>query len=66
MVLALVLAGCATPDTVMMRNPTTNELARCPAGYQGFLAGEGDRTQEDCVADYQKKGYEPVGSAAGK
>jgi hypothetical protein len=54
-------AGCATPDTVMMLNPKTNELARCPAGAQAFLDG---RTQADCIAAYQQKGYEPQSGAA--
>ena len=66
MTMAIVLAGCATPDTVMMRNPKTKELARCTAGYRAFIDGQGYRSQEECVADYQQKGYETTGSTAGK
>jgi hypothetical protein len=31
----LLLAGCAGPVT--MRNPQTNEIASCAAGYRQFL-----------------------------
>ena len=65
-VTAVVWTGCATPDTVMLLNPATNELARCAAGYSAFLNGQGYRTQEECIADYRRKGYEPAGSTAGK
>ena len=54
------LAGCATPEPVTMRNPNTNEIVDCPAGYRSFLGGFGYRKQEDCVRDYQQKGFEQI------
>lgn len=55
----LLLSGCATPGPVTMRNPQTKEIANCAASYRQFLDG-GFRSQEDCVADYQSKGYERI------
>lgn len=39
--------------------PQTKEIANCAASYRQFLDG-GFRSQEDCVADYQSKGYERI------
>lgn len=65
--LALVMAGCATPDTVMMRNRQTGEIARCAAAYRSLFAGQGYRQQDDCVAQYEGKGFErDLGPAAEK
>jgi len=64
---AAVLTGCTTADTVMMQHPQTHEIARCAEGYRRFIDGQGYRTQEDCIADYQRKGYErPAGPVIGK
>jgi len=43
-----------------MRNPHTNEIPSCAAGYRQFLDGMIFRRQEACIADYQQKGYEPI------
>lgn len=52
----LVLAGCTS--TIHMRHPD-GRLAECggtyAVGYHNFAARQGDR---DCVADYQRQGYE--------
>jgi hypothetical protein len=56
----LLLAGCTTPEPVTMRNPQTNEIAKCSASYRQFLDTLSYRTQEDCIADYQQKGYERI------
>ena len=55
---AVALAGCSTADTVMMQNPQTHEIAQCPEGYRGFLDGRGYRRQEDCISDYERKGFQ--------
>jgi len=65
MTMAVVFAGCATPEPVMLRNPQTNVIAQCVAGYRAFIDGQGYRTQEDCIADYQRKGYEQMSAPAG-
>ena len=56
----LLLAGCATPGPVTMRNPQTNEIASCAASYRQFLDGMIFRSQATCIADYQQKGYEQI------
>jgi hypothetical protein len=56
--MAVVLTGCTTTQTVMMQHPQTHEFAQCPEGYRGFIDGHGYRRQEDCIADYQRRGYE--------
>jgi hypothetical protein len=50
MAAAVVLAGCATPETVLMQHPQTHEIARCAAQYSRFIDGQGYQTQEDCIA----------------
>ena len=52
--MAVLFAGCATTGTVMMQHPQTHEIARC----RSFIGGQGYRRQEDCIADYQRQGYE--------
>jgi|GEM_PF-3810366 len=56
--LAAMCAGCTATDTVMMQHPQTHEIVRCAEGYRAFIDGQGYRTQEECIADYQRKGYE--------
>ena len=56
--LAIGAAGCSTTETVMMQHPQTHEIARCADGYTRFIDGQGYQTQADCIADYQRKGYE--------
>ena len=64
---AVMLGGCTTTDTVLMQHPQTHEIARCADGYSRLIAGQGYRTQEECIADYQRKGYErPAGPVIGK
>lgn len=57
-IFAIALAGCSTADTVMMQNPQTHEFAPCPEGYRGFIDGKGYRRQEDCISDYERKGFQ--------
>lgn len=56
--MAALLTGCTTTETVMMQNPQTHEIVQCAAGYRAFIGGGGYRRQEDCIADYQRQGYE--------
>ena len=63
MAVAVVLAGCTTTETVMMQHPQTHEIAPCADAYRRFIDGQGYRTQEECIADYQRKGYERVRGA---
>jgi hypothetical protein len=55
---AVGLAGCATRETVLMQHPQTNEVVQCAEGYRRLLGGQGYQPQEDCIADYQRQGYE--------
>lgn len=59
----LATAGCAARDPVMMYNPQTREIARCAEGYRSFMAGTGYRSQEDCVTDYERRGYQRMSPA---
>jgi hypothetical protein len=61
--MALMFASCTTRDTVMMQHPQTNAIVQCAEGYRRLLAGNGYQSQEDCIADYQRRGYDraPVG-----
>lgn len=61
--MAALLAGCATMETVMMQHPQTHEIAQCAVGYRSFIGGQGYRRQEDCIADYQRQGYERAPAA---
>jgi len=53
-----LVAGCATTETVMMQHPRTNEIAQCAEGHRRFIGGGGYRRQEDCIADYERQGFE--------
>jgi hypothetical protein len=64
--LIAVLSGCATAETVMMQHPRTHEIVRCAAGYRSFLGGDGYRQQQDCIADYQRQGYEKAPLTPGR
>lgn len=56
--LGVLLAGCAATGTVMMQHPRTHEIAQCAEGYRRFIGGDGYRRQEDCIADYERQGYQ--------
>ena len=64
--LGLVVAGCATPDTVMMRNRQTGEIAQCAAAYRSLVDGLGYRRQGDCITHYEGKGFERDLAPAGE
>jgi len=59
----LGLAGCATP-TVMLKNKTTGQIARCGGGAAGSMAGGliGYKIEkahdENCIRDFEAKGFE--------
>ena len=58
-----LLAGCAEPDVVSLRHPSTGKTAQCgPYTYnQGLGSRESAVLQErGCVADFQRQGYERV------
>ncbi|HZL59770.1 MAG TPA: hypothetical protein VFC38_08710 [Stellaceae bacterium] len=62
---ALGLAGCATPITIL-KNPTTGETVRCGGGTAGSAAGGmlGYSIEQshdaECVRNYRANGFEPV------
>jgi len=58
MILAVVVTGCATKEPVMMYNPQTREIARCAEARRSFVDGQGYRAQDDCIADYEKQGFQ--------
>jgi hypothetical protein len=62
--LAVAATGCATREPVMMYNPQTREIARCAEARRSFLEGTGYRSQEECVADYEKQGYQRMSPPA--
>jgi hypothetical protein len=64
--MAVLSVGCATTETVMMQHPLTHEIAQCAERYRSFIGGQGYRRQEDCIADYQRKGYERTPVTPGK
>lgn len=62
---ALGLAGCATPVTIL-QNRTTGDVVRCGGGSAGSAAGgllgySIEKSNDDtCVKNYQASGYVPV------
>ena len=64
MALAVATVGCAIKEPVMMYNPQTREIARCAEARRSFVDGEGYRAQDDCIADYEKQGYQRMSPAA--
>jgi hypothetical protein len=65
MVLAVAMTGCATKEPVMMYNPESHEIARCVGARRSFMAGDGYRAQDDCIADYEKQGFQRMSTPAG-
>lgn len=46
-------------DSVRLRNPQTGEIAQC--GPYGQMSSEtAAATREQCISEYQQKGYRPV------
>jgi hypothetical protein len=64
--LTLITSGCATTETVMMQHPQTHEIAQCAEGYRRFIGGDGYRGQENCIADYERQGYQRTPVTPGK
>jgi hypothetical protein len=62
----LVMAGCAATETVMMQHPQTNEIAQCAEGYRRFIGGDGYRGQQDCIADYERQGFQRSPATPGR
>lgn len=60
---ALALAGCASTETVMLRNPVGQTVQCGP--YQGSSGAISrlviQQQLRDCVTDYQRQGYERAG-----
>ena len=55
------LAGCATSETVYLQN-TSSQTVQC-GPYTGYFGSAYVMTQNqlrDCIADYQRQGYERV------
>jgi hypothetical protein len=61
---AALAAGCATKDPVMMYNSQTREIARCAEARRSFMDGEGYRAQDDCIAEYEKQGFQRMSPSA--
>lgn len=62
MLVALGLAGCATP-AVMLKNETNGQIARCGGGSTGSMAGGvigyniEKANDEKCVRDFEAQGF---------
>ena len=61
--MAIGLAGCATSETVYLKN-VSNQTVKCgPYTNYGDIPSANVTTQNqlrDCIADYQRQGYERV------
>ncbi len=62
---ASLVSGCATPS-VMLRNPTTGQIAKCGGDATGSMTGGliGYNIQKDndekCVRDYESQGFRKI------
>jgi hypothetical protein len=63
--LAVAMTGCTTKEPVMMYHPESHEIARCVEARRSFMAGDGYRKQDDCIADYEKQGFQRMSTPAG-
>ena len=52
----LLIAACA-PNTVIMKNPQTNEVAQCVSTVGGFFPILAAQQVNDCVTGYEKAGW---------
>jgi hypothetical protein len=46
-------------DSVRLRNPQTGEIAQC-GPYGQMSSKTAAATREQCISEYQQKGYRPV------
>lgn len=61
----ILLFGCASAETVRLRG-SDNQVAQCGPDYRhyGAFMETGHETREellgDCIADYERRGYQPI------
>ena len=60
----LICGTLGTSEPFSFQHPQTREIARCAEGYRSFMAGTGYRSMEDCIEDYQRRGYERMSGPA--
>ena len=63
LLVSITMIGCAVIQPILLRHPITGVMAVCQGTEGGagtFLEGTAAayRRQRDCVADYQRQGYE--------
>ena len=64
MLLAILAAfiGCATTQPVTLRHPNTGAVVQCGPYKVNFFVGPVGgpvyQQERDCIADYQRQGYE--------
>ena len=56
--ISIALAACQS-DAVRLRNPQTGEIAQC-GPYGQMSSKTAAATREQCVNEYQQKGYQRV------
>lgn len=61
--IVLLLSGCA--EDVLLRHPSTGQVATCKGGYRTTgLGGLVDQTAKElqmrCLDDYQRQGYQRI------
>ncbi len=64
--LGFLMAGCASSETVYLKNPQTGDTVQCgPYTSYGRLSAQEQANIEKlryCISDFQRQGYERVGS----
>ena len=56
---ALVSTACAGPSMILLRNPATNEVVRCPPNNSGNVSAD-SWAALDCARQYEAIGYQRV------
>jgi len=59
LLLVLSLQGCATRSALMI-HPQSGSTIRCGATGTGILAGSAAGLIEECIRDYESRGYVPM------
>ena len=54
-----MLTGCQSSDSVRLRDPQTGQIAQC-GPYGQMSSKTAAATREQCINEYQQKGYQRV------
>lgn len=56
--IALLVAGCSSPQAIPLRNSTTQQIVECKADPWAVWSWDIARWNEDCAQRYERNGFQ--------